>query len=542
MNSADLDKILADLHPDDRAVIIDHAERTRLAADPLASPAAFGAAFSAELGTPWLPYRHLRFISDAMVAGLEHDEWDLLILTAHPRSGKTELCSRWTPAWAVIKHDYRVGLATYEADFSATHGRKTREIVTTVGPRYGVEVKADSKAAARWDILGKQGGMWTAGAGGPITGKGGQLLIVDDPIKNSDDARSAVKREQVWEWWQSTFLTRREPGGKVIVMMTRWHHDDLVGRLLKEQNRHLRMRVINLPALAEEDDALGRLPGEALVPERFDEKALAAIRESVGAKVWAALYQQRPQLDGGGLFKRATFRYWRWADPEVALRDRILVLESPNTDEAPHLVRYDDLRVFATFDPAYTRGKKSDFTAAGVWGITPHDPSLMVLLEGHRVRVQHVDHVPMIEGIVRRWNPTYVGVEKINATLGLLTDLQRRGLVVKSMNPDRSKEARAEAAAPLFEAGRVYHPKEGGDWLDHWEDELLTFPVGAHDDCVDVTAYACREMIEGIRGRWRQREPESEVASHVHKFLKQQARHKRKAASGFSPLLYPTGR
>lgn len=198
----------------------------------LASPAAFATKLS---GGAWVPYPHLTFTSQRIMAMIEDDETDCLLVEEPVRHGKSELCSKWTPAWYICRYHKRVLLASYEGDFAATWGRKAREIVAEHGDRFGVRIDDSSRAAHRWDLLGDDGGMVCAGAGGPITGKGGHLCIVDDPIRNREDADSAVMREHLWDWWGSVFLTRREPGAKVIVIMSRWHEDDLVARIIANE-------------------------------------------------------------------------------------------------------------------------------------------------------------------------------------------------------------------------------------------------------------------------------------------------------------------
>jgi hypothetical protein len=218
-----------DALPPEQRTRIAHATRIALL---LRSPADFAAGLSHGL---WLPYRHLVYTSNRIVAMLERDECDCLIVEQAVRHGKTELCSRWTPAWFICKFRRRVLLASYEADFAATHGRRAREIVTEHGPRFGVHIDDTSRAAHRWELVGGDGGMNCAGAGGPITGKGGDLLICDDPIKNSEEANSAVMRDHLWLWWQSTFMTRREPGAKVILICSRWHEADIVAQVLANE-------------------------------------------------------------------------------------------------------------------------------------------------------------------------------------------------------------------------------------------------------------------------------------------------------------------
>jgi hypothetical protein len=199
----------------------------------LSSPAAFATELSRGL---WLPYPHLVHTSNRIVAMIEGDESDCLIVEEPVRHGKSELCSKWTPAWFICRYRKRVVLTSYEGDFASTWGRKAREIVSEHGARFGVSIDDTSRAAHRWDLVGDDdGGMITAGAGGPITGKGGHLCIIDDPIKNREEADSATMREHLWQWWTSVFLTRREPAAKIIVIMSRWHEDDLVARILANE-------------------------------------------------------------------------------------------------------------------------------------------------------------------------------------------------------------------------------------------------------------------------------------------------------------------
>lgn len=461
----------------------------------LRSPAAFATAHSHGL---WLPYKHLVHTSNRIVAMIEGDECDCLIIEEPVRHGKSELCSRWTPAWFIVKYQRPVLLASYEADFAAGHGRVARGIVTDVGETYGVRLDETSRSASRWQLNGSRGGMTTSGVGGPLTGRGGALMIVDDPIKNSEEANSEVMREHLWEWWQAVFLTRREPGGKVLVIMSRWHADDLVGRLTKADTG-MRIERIRLPAIAEDGDPLGRMPGQALCPERYDEKALELTRVDVGPYSWAALYQQSPVAAGGGMFRREMFRYFtsRTIDGETYFQI------------GEHLVADADCWRFATMDPAYTKGQRSDYTVLATWVVAPTDPATLLLRDVRRVRVEHADHAPMIRDAWITQSPSWIGVEKQAATLSLFAEVQREGVVVRWLTPDKNKVARAETAVALVDAGRIYFPKDA-PWLADFETELTTFPVGAHDDQVDVLSYAANELARRtVRAHRRREEPQT---------------------------------
>lgn len=204
----------------------------------------------------WQPARHLAYLDQAIVESLEaaaRGEQEGLVVSMPPQHGKSELCSKFLPAWFLgVYPTRRVILTSYEADFAASWGRKARDLLDQHGHLFGVRVSKRSSAASRWDIEGQGGGMMTAGVGGPITGKGAHLLIVDDPVKNDEEARSATNRQRQWEWWQSVATTRMRPGGLIVVIQTRWHRDDLTGRILEHaQRKGTKWRQVKFPAIAE---------------------------------------------------------------------------------------------------------------------------------------------------------------------------------------------------------------------------------------------------------------------------------------------------
>lgn len=273
----------------------------------------------------WVLADHLALIDEAICESITGAGPPILIIEAPPRHGKSELISKYLPSWFLGCYpDKRVMLASYADKLARNFGRHCRDLLNRTAPWFGINgVRRDVTAADEWDLAGFSGGMLTAGVGGPLTGRGADLLIIDDPIKNAEEALSDRVRENHWDWWQSTAYTRLEPGGVAIVMMTRWHEDDLVGRLLKhqeemEQDHGLQIGRVRLPALAEntenEPDPMGRAEGEALWDWRWPAKRLLAKRATLDAYWWESLYQQRPGQFGKAEWPSEYFMDPFWAE------------------------------------------------------------------------------------------------------------------------------------------------------------------------------------------------------------------------------------
>lgn len=279
-----------------------------------------------------------------------------VIITIPPQEGKSQRVSMWLPVWALVRDpDARIVVASYSESLSKRHSHAARDLLGEFGTgatdpvtgapmpdRLGIRV-ADGKATAvAWSVDGADGSIYATGTGGSLTGRSADLLIIDDPIKNMQEADSAREREKVWDWWTSVASTRLAPGAAVVLIMTRWHEDDLAGRLIAQDEKlppsERQWRVVNIPAIAEEGipDALGREPGTALVSARGrtpDE--FRRTRNSVGARTWSALYQGNPTPPEGGLFRREDFERYRTTSP--ALVGRIVTVdpsESGHGDEA----------------------------------------------------------------------------------------------------------------------------------------------------------------------------------------------------------------
>ena len=433
---------------------------------------------------------HLALLNKALL-NVHTGKIKRLIVTMPPRHGKSMMTSTYFPAWFLGMNPMKqVILCSYEAQFASTFGGKARDIMERLGPPvFGVQVDESSAARSRWQVgkLGQahkqnrgrrgwyeftdstSGVMETAGAGGPITGKGADLLIVDDPVKNAEDANSETIRERQWDWWQSTAYSRLEPGGAAIVIQTRWHEDDLTGRILElaKQGRE-KWIVLNLPALAEADDPLGRKIGEALWPERYDTTRLKEIEEVAGPYWWSALYQQRPTPLEGAILKRAWMqkRYIRETLPQME-------------------------RIIQSVDTAVKIGQENDYSVIATWGTNGVD---YYLLDVWRSKAEFPELKRMVAQKFYQYEPSGVYVEDASSGQAIIQEFARESMIpVIAVPPVGKKEARLHAVSGLFAAGKVYLPATA-PWLAEWINEHLRFPNAAHDDQVDTTSMGLAEL------------------------------------------------
>ena len=334
--------------------------------------------------------------------------------------------------------------------------------------------------------------MTTAGVGGSITGRGAHLLVIDDPLKNAEEAMSEMIREKQWEWWLSTTRSRLEPGAVVVVLMTRWHQADLGGRLLQAAaDGGDPVRQLRLPALAGERDSLGRPAGEALWPERYSRAYLEHTREVLGAYWFSAMYQGSPTLDEDGIFRHQDFRYFEWA-PEG---ERVLLRQPDGSKRA---VGLDWCERASYVDLAVSEKESADYTVL-IQAIATNEGDLLID-EIRRDRIPGPDQADFLE----RHRVGTLKVEAIGYQASLVQQLARRGVPVQAVHPDKDKVTRASAAGTHYRGGKIYH-RAGAKWLEEFERELLAFPAGQHDDQVDALAYAARDLpnLHPVRRRRR---------------------------------------
>lgn len=411
------------------------------------------------------PARHhlllLRALSD-----LAHRRCDRLLVAMPPGSAKSTYASVIFPAWFLrARPRARVIAACHTEQLAAHFGRQVRGLIAAEPD--GEELLArDERAAARF-AMQAGGGYFGVGVRGPLAGRRADLIVIDDPVRTWAEADSAAAREALWDWFRADLTTRLAPGGRVALVMTRWHEDDLAGRVLAAEDG---WRTLILPALAEDaDDALGRAPGEPLWPAAEDAAALARRQRVMGPRAWAALYQQRPRSDAEALFQTG----------------RIAVLE-----EAPacrRVVRAWDLAATApggaTRDPDWTAGVKLGRTEAG--GVVVLD--VLRLRAGPAEVAQAIVQTAKLDGrgvaIGLPQDPGQAGKQQVAWLAGLLA-----GFRVAAGPESGAKLTRATPAAAAVAAGEMALLR--GPWNRAFLDELRDFPGGRKDDQVDALARA----------------------------------------------------
>lgn len=430
-------------------------------------------------GGKWKKAKHLEILSRSL-GELELGLKKRLLVSMPPRHGKSEMISFWFPIWFLARHpDKKIILCSYEAEFAASWGMRVRNAIVDFGSELGLEIDETAGAAKHNWILKTGGGMITAGAGGPITGKGAHCLIVDDPIKNSEEAQSETLRESLWNWWQTTAFTRLEPGGFTVMVATRWHQDDLLGRLEQAQlEGGPKWDSIKLPALAESNDPLGREPEAPLWPERIDMEMLNDIRSGMSPYNWSALYQQRPSPEEGGGVKRKWWGYYHAGHPPVDMETQI-----------------------QSWDLSFKDAKTSDFCVGQVWG---RKGGRFYLLDQVRERMNSVDVIKAVRNLrLRHPKATAILIEDKANGPAVIATLQDELSGIIPVKVKASKDARLQGILPIIESGAVHLPgkKNGQDewipahqWVADFIEEHAAFPNGTNDDQLDACVHALTYM------------------------------------------------
>lgn len=411
---------------------------------------------------------HHRIIAEKLEA-VERGEIKRIIFTMPPRHGKSEEISVQFPAWAVGR-DFNKNIieASYSADLAVEFGRQVRNIIH--GDKYknifpAVYLAEDSKAKGKWNTNGR-GAYNAVGVGGATTGKGADIMIIDDPIKNREEAESTVVRESIWNWYTSTARTRLSPEGAIIIVMTRWHDDDLVGRILKGENAHL-WEVVDFPAIATQDEEY-RKKGEALWADHFSLANLEETKKDIGTYDWSSLYQGSP-LDS----------------ESQEFRKEMIVYRSEEDISQKRLNRY------LTVDLAF-----SDKETADSLGFCDNrvDPQNCWNLRAWKRQMSPKDFMDYLFILHRENNYEMIGILDKHSQYSIMfktlfeEEQKKRNRflpITQLKTQDTSKNVRIRALLPRYLNAAVYHIQ--GACVD-LEEEMLRFPKGIHDDVLDATA------------------------------------------------------
>jgi predicted phage terminase large subunit-like protein len=411
-----------------------------------------------------------------------------LIINMPPRHTKSEFASYLLPAWFLGKFPHKKVIQTsHTAELAVGFGRKVRNLVDSdiyneIFP--GLSLQSDSKAAGRWNTS-KGGDYFAIGVGGAVTGKGADILIIDDPHSEQEAAMAASNPDiydKVYEWYTSGPRQRLQPGGAIVIVMTRWSQRDLTGQVLKAAAARggEEWEVIEFPAI---------LPsGNPLWPEFWSKDELEALHEELPNSKWQAQYQQNPVGNESAIVKRDWWKWW--------------------TQDRPPVCDY----ILQTWDTAFEKNNRADYSAGTTWGIWNNDedngtPNI-ILLDTYKKRVEWVDLKKDVLKTYHDWDPDGILIEKKATGAPLIYELRSMGIPVQEYTPSRGNDkiARLNSVADIIASGKVWVPETR--WAEELVDEIAAFPSGEHDDLVDATTLALMRFRQGGFLRLPTDEPE----------------------------------
>ena len=433
-------------------------------------------------------YPHVKYIADKLQKIIDGEQ-HFYIVEMPPQHGKSQTITKTFPSYFLMKYpDKRVMLTAYgetlQNEFSTSVRRGFND---WAGVLYGL--KTSKNTARNFDVADHRGSFYATSMLGGATGKSADLLIIDDPIKNSEEAMSPTIKEKIWNEWNLTFYPRLQKGGSVIVIMTRWQKDDLAGRLL--QKKSLPWEEIKLPAIAtdlapDETDAIGRHNGDALCEDLHPLEELETHKHDMGTMKFTALYQQSPTVEGGNIFKTEWIKFY------VPDRQTMLSLGLTEKDVSIRPRNLD--MMIQAWDATFKSGENNDFVAGQTWAKRGADCYLM---PGwcHK-RLSFTETLQAIRDQTRIYPQARAKLieEKANGP-AIIDTLKKEIPGIIPVTPDGGKVVRASAVSPMWEAGNVYLPHPL--WKPEVEDfiqEIVEFPNGAHDDSVDSMTYALRRL------------------------------------------------
>jgi predicted phage terminase large subunit-like protein len=449
-----------------------------------------------------------------------------------PRHGKTELGTRRFPGWYFGNYNNKSILSiSYNKDLAEEFGADARDVIASneYGQIFDIRLSQENAAKTKWKLVSDKhrdvpcnkcnaidwnhktfgrsicnncgslgefpsahviGKFNATGIDGTTSGRGADILDIDDPIKNRKEAESKTYRKNVWDQYASSLRTRLQKDAKIIMILTRWHEDDLAGMVLRQGVED--WYELRLPAIAEEDEeyrifnkdyqkilgnsVVTRRKGEALWESDFPLDELLKVKDILGSYEFSALYQQRPQPAEGGLFKTELIR-------DAVLEGDILRLYSSGIYKNMEL---RNCTIYGTMDLGITDGSNSDFTVLSTWAVTPDND--IVLIDLDMQKIEAADHLDLIFKSYFRWKHNLIGIEATQYQLSLVQQAMKNNLPAKALHPKGNKTARALPAAARVESGKIYFLRNLNN-KDEAINQLKGFPSAVHDDFVDTMSY-----------------------------------------------------
>ena len=419
----------------------------------------------------WIPSKFHTFLCDSVQEFIERKTdlpFEIMIINTPPQHGKSTTITETLPSFYLMRNpDKSVIEVSYGDDLAERFGKRNLEKVKEFGGLFGVEVDPKKATSKEFQIKNRKGRMISRGIGSALTGYSGDLIVIDDPIKNRQEADSESRRNFIWNEFVNSILSRVQAHTKIVLIMTRWHEDDLAGRILDSEEYRQITTVVNLPCEAEEDDILGREVGEALCPEigkgdSWLKQFKATYSSENGVRAWNALYQGRPTALEGNLLKRD---WWEFYD---------------RTEYDNGNLKFD--RMIMSVDATFKDEKKNDYVAISVWGKVGARFYLVEMINEHLNLMATIRKIMVTKAKYPKIGAIYIE-DKANGS-AIIQTLRDQISGVMGVTPDVSKEARVNAISFLVEAGNVYLPR---DKKITWEfiDQCSAFPNGKHDDMVD---------------------------------------------------------
>ena len=423
-------------------------------------------------GDTFISGRHHRIIADKFNR-IAQGKLKRLIVCLPPRHSKSEFASTYLPAWMMgLNGALKIIQCTHTAELAVRFGRKVRNLIDSEDYKNifpDLRLQADNKSAGRW-TTNQEGESFYAGVGGAITGRGADLLIIDDP-HSEQDALSPKAMDSAYEWYTSGPRQRLQPGGTIIIVMTRWSTKDLVGRLLKKQGEdHAdQWEVVEFPAIMPESE-------NPLWGEFWKKEELLSVKASLPVAKWNAQWMQDPTAEEGSIIKREWWRNWE--------------------SETPPPFNY----IIQSYDTAFSKKETADYSAITTWAVFEHEedgqPNI-ILLDAKRVRFDFPELKRLAWEEYKFWEPDCILIEAKASGTPLTQELRRMGIPVTAYSPSRGQDkvARMNSVAPIFESGMVWLPEE--TFADEVREECAAFPYGDHDDYVDSMTMALMRFRQG---------------------------------------------